>query len=68
MEYRTLGSTGVRVSTHCLGAMMFGAWGNTDVDECVRIVHAALDGGDQLRRHRRHVLGRCSPKRSWAAP
>ena len=45
MEYRTLGSTGVHVSTHCLGAMMFGAWGNTDVEECVRIIHAALDGG-----------------------
>jgi len=45
MEYRSLGSTGVRVSTHCLGAMMFGEWGNTDVDECVRIVHAALDDG-----------------------
>jgi aryl-alcohol dehydrogenase-like predicted oxidoreductase len=45
MEYRSLGGTGVRVSTHCLGAMMFGAWGNTDVDECVRIVHTALDGG-----------------------
>jgi aryl-alcohol dehydrogenase-like predicted oxidoreductase len=45
MEYRTLGATGVRVSTHCLGAMMFGAWGNRDVDDCVRIVHAALDGG-----------------------
>ena len=45
MEYRTLGSTGVRVSTHCLGAMMFGEWGNADVEECVRIVHAALDGG-----------------------
>jgi aryl-alcohol dehydrogenase-like predicted oxidoreductase len=45
MEYRTLGATGVRVSTHCLGAMMFGAWGNTDVDECVRIIHAAIDGG-----------------------
>jgi aryl-alcohol dehydrogenase-like predicted oxidoreductase len=45
MEYRTLGGTGVRVSTHCLGAMMFGSWGNTDVDECVRILHAALDGG-----------------------
>jgi aryl-alcohol dehydrogenase-like predicted oxidoreductase len=45
MEYRTLGSTGVSVSTHCLGAMMFGAWGNTDVDACVRIIHAALDGG-----------------------
>lgn len=45
MEYRTLGGTGLRVSTHCLGTMMFGAWGNSDVDECVRIVHAALDGG-----------------------
>lgn len=45
MEYRTLGSTGVRVSTHCLGAMMFGAWGNTDVDECVAIVHEALESG-----------------------
>ena len=45
MEYRSLGGTGVRVSTHCLGAMMFGSLGNNDVDECVRIVHAALDGG-----------------------
>jgi aryl-alcohol dehydrogenase-like predicted oxidoreductase len=45
MEVRTLGSTGVHVSTHCLGAMMFGAWGTTDVDECVRMIHAALDGG-----------------------
>ena len=45
MEYRALGSTGVQVSTHCLGAMMFGAWGNADVEECVRIVHTALDAG-----------------------
>ena len=45
MEYRTLGGTGLPVSTHCLGAMMFGAWGNTDHEECVRIIHAALDGG-----------------------
>ncbi len=45
MEYRTLGATGVRVSTHCLGAMMFGSWGNPDEDECVRIVHAALERG-----------------------
>ena len=45
MEYRRLGATGAKVSTHCLGAMMFGAWGNTDHDECVRIIHAALDGG-----------------------
>ena len=45
MEYRSLGGTGVRVSTHCLGAMMFGSLGNNDVDECVRIIHAAIDGG-----------------------
>ena len=45
MEYRSLGGTGLQVSTHCLGAMMFGPWGNEDVDDCVRIIHAALDGG-----------------------
>jgi aryl-alcohol dehydrogenase-like predicted oxidoreductase len=45
MEYRTLGGTGIRVSTHCLGAMMFGSWGNADVDDGVRIIHAALDAG-----------------------
>jgi len=45
MEYRTIGGTGVKVSHLCLGAMMFGAWGNTDHDESVRIIHAALDGG-----------------------
>lgn len=45
MEYRTLGRTGIKVSTHCLGAMMFGSWGNPDADEGVRIIHAAIDGG-----------------------
>ena len=45
MEYRTFGSTGVQVSTHCLGAMMFGAWGNNDVGECVKITRAAIDAG-----------------------
>jgi aryl-alcohol dehydrogenase-like predicted oxidoreductase len=45
MEYRRLGSTGVKVSTHCLGAMMFGDWGNKDHDESIKIIHAALDGG-----------------------
>jgi aryl-alcohol dehydrogenase-like predicted oxidoreductase len=35
----------VRVSRLCLGAMMFGAWGNTDHDESVRIIHRALDAG-----------------------
>jgi aryl-alcohol dehydrogenase-like predicted oxidoreductase len=45
MEYRTLGRTGVRVSPLCLGAMMFGAWGNTDHEESIRIIHRALDSG-----------------------
>jgi aryl-alcohol dehydrogenase-like predicted oxidoreductase len=45
MRYRTLGRTGVEVSVHCLGAMMFGAWGNTDHDDCIRIIHKALDSG-----------------------
>ncbi|MFG2085177.1 aldo/keto reductase [Spirillospora sp. NPDC048824] len=45
MEYRRLGRTGVRVSTQCLGAMMFGTIGNADYDECERIVHRALDAG-----------------------
>jgi aryl-alcohol dehydrogenase-like predicted oxidoreductase len=45
MELRTLGRTGVKVSPLCLGAMMFGAWGNTDRDECIRIIHRALDAG-----------------------
>ena len=45
MEYRTLGSTGVRVSTHCLGTMMFGPWGNDDAEDCARIVRRAIDGG-----------------------
>ena len=43
--YRDLGTTGVKVSPLTLGAMMFGAWGNTDHDECVRIIHRALDAG-----------------------
>ena len=45
MEYRVLGRTGVEVSSLCLGAMMFGAWGNTDHEECHRIIQRALDAG-----------------------
>ena len=45
MNYRNLGSTGVRVSPLCLGAMMFGGWGNPDHDDSIRIVHSALDAG-----------------------
>ena len=45
MEMRPLGRTGVKVSPLCLGAMMFGAWGNTDHDDSIRIIHRALDAG-----------------------
>src|SRR3954468_17344439 len=45
MEHRALGRTGVSVSTFCLGAMMFGSWGNPDYDDSTRIIHAALDAG-----------------------
>jgi aryl-alcohol dehydrogenase-like predicted oxidoreductase len=45
MELRPLGRTGVQVSSFCLGAMMFGAWGNPDHDESIGIIHAALDAG-----------------------
>ncbi|MCA1194184.1 aldo/keto reductase [Saccharopolyspora sp. 6V] len=45
MEYRTLGGTGIKVSPYALGAMMFGALGNPDHDDCTRIIHTALDAG-----------------------
>ncbi|HEX7300514.1 MAG TPA: aldo/keto reductase [Solirubrobacteraceae bacterium] len=45
MELRELGRTGVKVSPLCLGAMMFGAWGNSDHDESIAIIHRALDAG-----------------------
>jgi aryl-alcohol dehydrogenase-like predicted oxidoreductase len=45
MEYRNLGHSGLKVSPLCLGAMMFGSWGNPDHDESIRIIHRALDAG-----------------------
>jgi aryl-alcohol dehydrogenase-like predicted oxidoreductase len=45
MDYRNLGQSGVKVSPLCLGAMMFGQWGNPDHDDCTRIIHRALDAG-----------------------
>src|SRR5947208_7467819 len=45
MRYRTLGRTGIQVSPYCLGAMMFGAIGNPDHDDSIRIIHKALDAG-----------------------
>ena len=45
MKVRKLGTTGVRVSPLCMGAMMFGKWGNQDHDDSIRIIHKALDSG-----------------------
>ena len=45
MDQRTLGRTGVHVSPLCLGAMMFGGWGEPDHDKSVAIIHRALDAG-----------------------
>jgi aryl-alcohol dehydrogenase-like predicted oxidoreductase len=45
LAMRVLGRTGVQVSPLCLGAMMFGAWGNPDHDDSIRIIHRALDAG-----------------------
>lgn len=48
LPLRTLGHSGIEVSAVAFGAMMFGRWGNTDVDECHRMVDRALDGGITL--------------------
>src|SRR3954465_13646656 len=45
MDYRPLGRTGAQVSKLCLGTMMFGAWGNPDHDDSIRVIHRALDAG-----------------------
>jgi len=45
MDYRGLGLTGMQVSPLCLGAMMFGAWGEPDHDVSIKIIHRALDAG-----------------------
>ncbi len=45
MEHRNLGHTGMSVSPLCLGAMMFGAWGEPDHDASTAIIHQALDAG-----------------------
>ncbi|MET8091451.1 aldo/keto reductase [Micromonospora sp. NPDC005220] len=48
MQYRTLGRTGVQVSTLALGAMNFGKLGRTTQDEATAIVDAALEAGINL--------------------
>src|ERR1700716_1536384 len=45
IAYRELGHTGVKVSPLCLGAMMFGGWGNTHHEDSARSIHRALDAG-----------------------
>ncbi|WIX79706.1 aldo/keto reductase [Amycolatopsis carbonis] len=45
MKRRILGGTGISVSEYALGTMMFGAMGNTDHGESVRMIHAAIDAG-----------------------
>ncbi|MFI7127123.1 aldo/keto reductase [Nonomuraea sp. NPDC050153] len=44
-EYRVLGRTGLKVSPLCLGAMMFGGWGESDPGESAKIIDRALDAG-----------------------
>ncbi|GAA0915208.1 hypothetical protein GCM10009574_018950 [Streptomyces asiaticus] len=45
VKTREPGRTGIRVSPYCLSTMMFGQAGNPDHDDCVRIIHRALDSG-----------------------
>lgn len=45
MQFGALGRTGIQVSRFGLGTMVLGAWGNTDLDACHRIIHRALDAG-----------------------
>jgi aryl-alcohol dehydrogenase-like predicted oxidoreductase len=48
MQYRSLGRTGVQVSSLALGAMNFGAIGRTTQDEAAGIIDAALEAGINL--------------------
>jgi len=45
MRYRTLGRTGIEVSSYALGAMMFGSVGNPDHEDSIRMIHRALEAG-----------------------
>ncbi len=40
-----MGGSGITVSPYCLGAMMFGEWGNPDEAQCVSMIHTALAAG-----------------------
>ncbi len=68
MQYRALGRTGIKVTPYCLGAMMFGAGGNPDHDDCIRIIHKALDFRASTSSTPPIGTVRASPKRSSARP
>jgi aryl-alcohol dehydrogenase-like predicted oxidoreductase len=67
LRYRTLGGTGVEVTVQCLGTMMFGAIGNADHDECIRIVDVALAHGINFI-DTADMYSAGSPRRSSARP
>jgi aryl-alcohol dehydrogenase-like predicted oxidoreductase len=48
MERRILGATGLSVSEMALGTMMFGAGGNPDHDDSIRVIREAIDAGINL--------------------
>ena len=48
MQYRTLGRTGVQVSTLALGTMNFGRLGGTTQEDVTALVDAALEAGINL--------------------
>ena len=45
IKTRTLGRSGIQVSPLCLGAMMFGGWGNPSHEDSIAIIDRALDAG-----------------------
>ena len=65
MQFQRLGETGMSVSRYCLGAMMFGAMGNRDHDECVSMIHRSLDAGINFIDTATPTRW-ASPRRSWA--
>jgi aryl-alcohol dehydrogenase-like predicted oxidoreductase len=48
MQYRSLGATGIQVSTLALGAMNFGRLGHTTQDDVTALVDRALEAGITL--------------------
>ncbi|MFE3827253.1 hypothetical protein [Streptomyces sp. NPDC059092] len=53
MRMRKLGRTGIEVSAYGLGTMVLGKVGNPDHEDCVRMIHRALDA--ELRRRSPHT-------------